>query len=111
MDRPPVGFNQWSLKNYQIAANVQILQNVMLIFRMVPTNTGKKPILANWILKRTKIILKKIILKKTNSLFNLRTSPGTKLNTLPLAGMRTRPGLHHWYDASIFIGFFKEADT
>jgi hypothetical protein len=33
------------------------------------------------------------------------------LNTLPLAGMRTRPGLHHWYDASIFIGFFKEADT
>jgi hypothetical protein len=32
------------------------------------------------------------------------------LNTLPLARMRTRPGQHHWHDASIFIGFCTEAD-
>jgi len=96
MDRPPVGFNQvglWSSKNYRIAANVHILQNVMLIFRMVPTNTGKKLIPANWILKRTKIILKKIILKKTNSLFKFFTI--TRKN--------------HWHDANIFIGFCAEA--
>jgi hypothetical protein len=61
-----VGFNQvelWSSKHYRIAANVPILLNVMHIFRMVLTNTGKNPILVNWILHP----------KKTNSLYEFFT--------------------------------------
>jgi len=66
-----VGFNQvelWSSKNYWIAANVPILLNVMHIFRMVLTGTGKNPILVNWILHP-----KKIHPKKTNVLFKFFT--------------------------------------
>jgi len=58
-----VGSNQvelWSSKHYRIAANVPILLNVMHIFRMVLTGTGKNPIPVNWILnpKKTKVLLK-----------------------------------------------------
>ena len=42
----------WSSKHYLIAANVNILQNVMLIFRMVHTKTVKNPILVHWTLTR-----------------------------------------------------------
>ena len=73
----------------------------MLIFRMVPTNTGKSPIPANLIL----------FPEKTNALLNLRTSPGTRWNTHPLPVMQTRPRMNHWHDASIFIGFCTEAVT
>jgi pyridoxine/pyridoxamine 5'-phosphate oxidase len=68
MDRTHVGCNQvglWSSKQYRIVANVHILQNVMLIFPKVRTNTGKNPIPANWFFH----------LKKTISLFNF--SPST----------------------------------
>jgi hypothetical protein len=34
-----------------------------------------------------------------------------KLNTQPQAGIRTRPRMHHWHDASVFIGFCTEAVT
>jgi len=55
MDNTRYGNNQrgiWSSKHYLIAANVNILQNVMLIFRMVHTKTVKNPILAYWIITR-----------------------------------------------------------
>jgi len=42
----------WSSEHYLIAANVNILQNVMLIFRMVHTKTVKNPILVHWTLTR-----------------------------------------------------------
>jgi|GEM_PF-6824217 len=55
MDNTRYGNNQrgiWSSKHYLIAANVNILQNVMLIFRMVHTKTVKNPILVYWIITR-----------------------------------------------------------
>ena len=55
MDNTRYGHTQggiWSSKHYLIAANVNILQNVMLIFRMEHTKTVKNPILVHWILTR-----------------------------------------------------------
>jgi len=46
----------WSSKHYLIAANVNILLNVMLIFRTVLTKTVQNPIPVNWILTRRKRI-------------------------------------------------------
>jgi len=55
MDNTRDGNNQrgiWSSKHYLIAANVNILQNVMFIFRMVHIKTVKNPILVHWIITR-----------------------------------------------------------
>jgi hypothetical protein len=55
MDNTRDGNNQrgiWSSKHYLIAANVNILQNVMLIFRTAHTKTVKNPILVHWIITR-----------------------------------------------------------
>ncbi len=59
MDNTRDGNNQrgiWSSKHYLIAANVNILQNVMFIFRMVHIKTVKNPILVHWIINPKKRI-------------------------------------------------------